>query len=172
MKTRIVLYAFLLALLIVGQYDLFAQIKLAHINSQELLSSMPETDSAQKKLERIAQQHEMALEEMQVEFNKKFEEYNKNVETYSDLVRATKESELQDLQVRMQSFQQTAEQDLAQKRMELFRPIQEKAINAVNKVGEENGFTYIFDTGAGAVVYSAENTIDILPLVMEKLGLK
>ena len=109
---------------------------------------------------------------MQVEFNKKFEEYNKNVGTYSNLIRATKESELQDLQVRMQSFQQTAEQDIAQNRMDLFKPVQDKAIKAVNDVAEENGFTYIFDIGTGAIIYSAENTIDILPLVKKKLGLK
>ena len=172
MKTKITLYALLLALLIGSQYNLFAQIKLGHINSQELLAAMPETDSAQIQLERVAKQHELVLEEMQVEFNKKFNEYNKNYKTYTDLIRSTKESELQDLQERMQSFQETAEQDIAQKRIELFKPIQDKAIKAVNTVAEEKGFTYIFDVGTGAVVYSAKNTIDILPFVKEKLGIK
>ena len=57
-------------------------------------------------------------------------------------------------------------------RMQLFQPIQEKAIKAVNEVAEENGFTYILDTGAGAVVYSSPSSLDILPLVKTKLGLK
>jgi outer membrane protein len=121
-----------------------AQSKIGHINSQELLAAMPETDSAQKKLEKVAMEHDLALEEMTVEFNRKLDEFNTNYESMSDLVRASKEAELQDLQKRVQAFQQTAEQDLQRKRMELFQPIQEKALNAVNEVAKDNGF-YLCD---------------------------
>lgn len=150
----------------------YGEQKIGHINSQELLSIMPEADSAQRKLEMIAKDHELSLEELTVEFNKLFEDYQTNRNTYSDLKRATKEAELEDAQRRIQSFQQTAEQDLQQKRMELFQPVQEKAINAVNTVAEENDFTYIFDMGTGAIVFKGEGSIDIMPLVKEKLGLE
>ncbi|MGD2035385.1 MAG: OmpH family outer membrane protein, partial [Bacteroidales bacterium] len=46
------------------------KLKIGHINSQELLAAMPASDSAQKKLEKIAKEHELVLEEMSVEFNK------------------------------------------------------------------------------------------------------
>lgn len=149
------------------------KLKIGHINSQELLSLMPESDSAQKKLENIANDHQLVLEEMSVEFNKKFESYRKAMDagTLSDLAKASKEAELEDLQTRIQQFEQTAQQDLQQKRVEIFSPVQEKALNAVNEVAEENGFTYIFDTGMGAVVYTSPDSEDILPLVKEKLGL-
>ena len=150
----------------------YAEQKLGHINSQELFSIMPETDSAQKKLEKIAQDHEMTLEELTVEFNKKFEDYQQNVSTYSDLKRATVEGQLQEAQNRIQTFQQTAEQDIKRKQAELFQPIQQKALNAVNEVAEENGFTYIFDQGMGAIVFTGETAIDIMPLVKKKLGLE
>ena len=149
-----------------------AQTKLGHINSQELLAAMPETDSAQKQLEKIAMEHDLVLEEMSVEFNRKLEDLNANYEQLSDLVRASKEAELQDLQKRVQSFQQTAEQDLQRQRMELFQPIQEKAVAAVNDVAKENGFTYILDAGTGVVVYMGDDAQDILPLVKAKLGLQ
>ncbi len=150
------------------------KLKLGHIDSQELLSSMPASDSAQKKLERIANDHQAVLEEMTVEFNKKYEAYRKALEagTLSDLARASKEAELEDLQNRIQQFEQTAQQDLQKKRVELFTPVQEAALNAVNAVAEENGFTYIFDTGMGGVVYTSPDSQDILPLVKQKLGLK
>jgi outer membrane protein len=149
-----------------------AQSKFGHINSQELLAAMPETDSAQKKLEKIAMDHDLAIEEMTVEFNKKLEDYNAKYTELSDLVRASKEAELQDLQNRVQTFQKTAEQDLQRQRMQLFQPIQAKAVGAVNEVAAENGFTYIFDAGVGAIVYMGDDAIDILPLVKAKLGLK
>jgi outer membrane protein len=150
------------------------KLKIGHINSQELLAAMPESDSAQKKLEKIAKEHELVLEEMSVEFNKKFESYRKAVDegTLSDLARATKEAELEDLQNRITTFEQTAQQDIQQKRMEIFTPFQEAALNAVNTVAEENGFTYILDTGVGAVVYTSPDSEDILPLVKAKLGLQ
>ena len=150
------------------------KLKLGHIDSQELLAAMPESDSAQKKLEKIAKDHEAVLEEMTVEFNKKYDTYRKAIEagTLSDLARATKEAELEDMQNRIQTFEQTAQQDLQKKRVEIFSPVQEKALNAVNAVAEENGFTYIFDTAVGGVVYSSPDSQDILPLVKLKLGLK
>jgi len=148
------------------------QIKLGHINIQDLFDVMPERDTAQKKLENIAQQFENTLEELQVEYNKKLENYQKNINTMSDLIRTTKENELQDLMQRIQQFQVQAEQDLSRQRSGLFLPIQEKALKAINEVAEENGFTYIFDMSAGIVLFAAENTEDILPMVKEKLGLE
>ncbi|MBN2347568.1 MAG: OmpH family outer membrane protein [Bacteroidales bacterium] len=149
-----------------------SQIKLGHINSQELMAAMPESDSAQKTLEATAQQIEQTMEQLQVEFNQKYETYANNLNTYTDLVRATKESELQDLQDRIQQFQQTAQQEIQKQRNKLFQPIRDKATKFINQVAEENGFTYIFDVGSGAIVYAAEGTVDILPMVKTKMGIK
>jgi outer membrane protein len=146
--------------------------KIGHINSQELLAAMPESDSAQKKIEALAKEHESVLEEMTVEYNKKLEALNKDYATFSDLAKASKEAELQDLQNRIQTFQQSAQDDLQKKRMEFFKPIQDKALKAVNDVAAENGFSYILDSGIGAVVYEGPDAQDILPLVKKKLGLQ
>ena len=149
-------------------------LKIGHINSGLVFAAMPESDSAQKTLERSAKQMPATLEELQVEFNKKYEEYTRlaNDATTSALIIKTKEEELQSLQQRIQTFQQQAEQDMASQRQELFKPIQDKAIKAVNDVAEENGFTYVFDTAGGALVYTSPDSQDILPLVKAKLGLK
>jgi outer membrane protein len=146
--------------------------KFGHINSQELLAAMPESDSAQKQVEKLAKEHQSVIEEMTVEYNKKVEDLTKVYETLSDLAKASKEAELQDMQTRIQTFQQKAQDDLQQKRAELFKPIQDKALGAVNAVASENGFTYILDSGVGAVVYEGPDAIDILPLVKKKLGLQ
>jgi outer membrane protein len=114
------------------------------------------------------------LEQLQVEFNKKYEDYNKLTQepTSSELILKTKEDELRSLQERIQTFQQQAEQDLGNQRTTLFKPIQDKAVKAVNDVAAENGFTYIFDTAGGALVYTSPDSQDILALVKAKLGLK
>jgi outer membrane protein len=174
MKKRIILFVFAVFFLIGGNVYGQTTLKLGHINSQLLFTSMPESYSAQKKLEKSAKQMQATLEELQVDFNKKYEEFNKlsNDGSTSDLIIKTKTEELQSLQQRIQTFQQQAEQDMGNQRTELFKPIQDKAIKAVSQVADENGFTYIFDTAGGAVVYTSPDSQDILPLVKAKLGLK
>jgi outer membrane protein len=87
------------------------------------------------------------------------------------LIRQTKEKEIVDLQERLQNFQQTAQQDIQQKEAELWQPVIDKANNAIQEVGKENGFTYIFDVSAGVVLYFSPESIDVLPLVKTKLGI-
>lgn len=150
----------------------FAQVKLGHINSQELLALMPESDSAKVNIEKEVKQLEDQLELMQVEYNKKLEQYVKEKATYSPLILQTKEAELSDLQQRIQAFQQTAQQEIQRKQQELFQPVLDKANKAIEEVGRENGFTYILDISTGVVLFHADNSIDVTPLVKAKLNIK
>ncbi|MBN1158576.1 MAG: OmpH family outer membrane protein [Bacteroidales bacterium] len=149
-------------------------VKLGHLNTNELFAAMPETDSAQKILEKSAQDLQTTMEELQVEYNKKYQEYVNlaNEPTTSALILRTREEELQSLNTRAQNFQTQAEQDLSDQQARLFQPIQEKAIGAIEEVSRENGFTYVFDIAAGSVVFTSDESIDILPLVKDKLGLQ
>jgi outer membrane protein len=146
--------------------------KFAHINSQELLSSMPESDSAQAKIESMAQDFEAQLEEMQVELNKKYDDYLNNRDKYTPLIRQTKESEIADMNDRIQQFQAIAQQELEDQRNTLLRPILEKANNAVKAVAEEHDFLYVFDLSLGNPIYFSDESVDILPMVKEKMGIK
>jgi len=146
--------------------------KFGHINSNELLSVMPERDSARIELQSYSQMLQQEMEAMQVEYQNKVNTYLEKQETYSDLVKQSKETELQEMQRRVQEFQATAQQDYQQKEAEIFQPIMDKAQAAIEKVAKANGFTYVFDLGAGGVLYFSEKSIDILPLVKKELGIE
>ena len=146
--------------------------KFGHINSQELLAAMPESDSAQAAIERLAKNYETQLEEMQVELNKKYDDYLTNRDSYTDLIRQTKESEISDLQQRIQQFQEIASQELQTKRTELLRPILDKANGAIKTVAEANNFIYVFDISQGNPIYYSDVSVNIMQLVKDKLGLK
>jgi outer membrane protein len=150
---------------------IYAQ-KFAHINSQELLAAMPESDSAQAQIERLAANYESQLEEMQVELNKKYDDYLTNRDSYTDLIRQTKESEISDLQSRIQQFQTIASEELQTKRTELLKPILDKANGAIKNVAEANNFIYVFDISQGNPIYFSDQSVDILQLVKDKLGVK
>lgn len=148
-----------------------AKLKFGHINSNELIALMPERTKAQTELQEYASQLEEQLTVMQTELENKYNVYLKQESTYNDIVKETKQQELQDLQTRIQEFQGSAQTRYQKKESELIQPIIDKANNAIQVVGKENGFTYIFDVGAGAVVYFSENSIDILSLVKANLGI-
>lgn len=145
-------------------------VKFGYIDSNEILSIMPETDSLQNELKSYADYLDQQMQTMGMEYQTKVSEYQQNVNTMSDLIRQTKEKEITDLQERIQAFQQSADQDLSAKQAELFNPLIEKVKQAISAVGKENGYTYIFDIGTGALVFY-ENGDNILPLVKKKLGI-
>ncbi len=141
--------AFLFACMPANSQDL----KFGHINSQELLTAMPESDSAQATIERLAADYEQQMEEMRVELNKKYDDYLTNRDSYTDLIRQTKEADITEMQQRIGNFEQVAQQDLQQQQQQLIQPVLEKANNAIKEVAEENGFIYIFDISRGNPVY-------------------
>lgn len=150
-----------------------ANLKLGHINKQDLITAMPDYDSAMASLDRSAKQLQDALEQMQVEFNKKYEDYMKNGKDLSDLIRSSKESELQEMNQRIQNFQSKAEEDIQTQRTKLLKPVLDKVTNAINDVAKENKFTYIFDTTPGSpVIFQSADSQDITPFVKKKLGLQ
>ena len=102
----------------------------------------------------------------------KYNDYLAKKDSLSDILVQTREKELQDLQTRIQNFQTSAQQDLQKKEQELLQPIIEKAKNAIQKVAKEKGYSYVFDTSVGALLYWPENSDDILPLVKKELGLQ
>jgi len=158
--------------LLIGTTSFAQNLKFGHINSQELLSLMPERDSAQLVLENYAQQLEDQLETMQVEYNNKVQQYLANQENFTDLIKQTKEQELTDMNERITGFQNTAQQTIQQKEAQLIQPIIDKAEKAIKEVAEEQGFTYIFDLARGSILYFSDASQDILPLVKAKLNIE
>jgi outer membrane protein len=173
MKRSILIAALSIMALISGQQLIAQTIKFGHINRNELIQAMPEFDSAKVKLEKLNTELSNALELLQVEYNNKAEAYLKDSKTLTDIVRQTKEQELQDYQKRMSDFQTNAQSQLQEKQAELFKPITDKADKAIKDVGKENGFLYIFDLSQNQIAYFDETrSTNVMPLVKTKLGLK
>jgi outer membrane protein len=143
--------------------------KFGHISSEALLQVMPEYDSAQIELQELQQHYELEIERIQVEINKKIEEFNQNETTMSELIKEAKASEVQELQMRLQNYSQTAQQDLQQQSQIVIQPVMEKARGAIDEVAKEHGLIYVFDISQGNPVYTSEESLDMFPLVKAKL---
>lgn len=150
----------------------FAQskIKLGHVDFATLYGMMPGLDSVKIVFETYNKGVQDQFAAMQTELETKYNDYVANAEGMSDIIRSTKEAEINDLRTRMEQFEQTATQDLQNKELELTTPIIEKAKVAVEAVATENGYTYIFNSTEGLLLY-AEPSDNIMDLVKAKLGI-
>jgi outer membrane protein len=157
------------ALVVLSSFTANAQ-KIAHINLDSLISVMPETKVATQAVQDYAKQLETQVTAMQTELQAKYEDYQIKQKDMPELVRASKEKELNDLNTRIQDFQQQAQQDYQRKSAELSKPVYEKAKKAIDQVAKDNGFKYVLDTSTGMVIYN-EPADDIFNLVVKKLGI-
>ncbi len=149
----------------------FAQeLKFGHVNIQKLVAELPAKVEADKTLQQEAQKLESNLKVMNEELEAKYTDYMEKRDSLPELIRATKEKEIQEINSRLQNFQVMAQQDLQKKEQALLQPIIESVQKAIDAVGAENGFIYIFDVSSRVVVYHSEKSTDVEELVKAKLA--
>lgn len=149
----------------------FAQApKFGYINSAELLQAMPEIKKANDEAESYAKSFQEQLQTMGKEYESKVQAYQASQKTMTDAVKEVKEKEIMDLQNRIESFNQSAQEKVGKKKEELYKPILEKADKAIKDVAKEKGYDYIFDTSSNVLLYAKESD-NILALVKAKLGI-
>ena len=153
-----------------ASYAQKGNVKLGHISSTALMEIMPGRDSATATLQAELQTAENQMKTMQEELEKKYNEYQEKQAQYSDLIKQTKQKELQDMGARIQQFQADAQANLQKREQEVMQPIIDRAKKAIEDVARENGYTYVFDSSVGALLYQQDSD-DIMPLVKKKLGL-
>ena len=146
-----------------------AQSKVAHINTQELVESMPDMKSAKSELEKLAKTYETDIQAMATELQNKITQYDAESSTKTDEENGKRLQEVQSMEQSIRQYQAQAQQDLQKKELDLLRPITEKAKNAILKVGNAQGFDYVLDSSQGQGVIMA-NGKDLLTDVKTQLG--
>jgi len=146
-------------------------LKFGHANVQEIMQVMPEFKEMQKTMEAEYNKLENQLATMQEEYKKMEQEYIQNNQTLGAEQRQQKEQQLMETSQKIQTFYQSTQQKLSQRQQELQQPVMEKLRDAIDQVGKEGGFIYIFAENSGATVYQSDQSVDVTPLVKQKLGI-
>lgn len=144
-------------------------LKIGHVNIQEIAQKHPAADSIRKVLEAETKEMENLYNEMLVEHDNKLGVFEKEKAGYSEFVRNSKEKELIEMVQKIQDYNQTAQQQLQRRNMELLKPVYDQINLLISDISVKNSFTYILDVGSGAVAYVAPGSENITPLVLEKL---
>lgn len=143
--------------------------KLGYINAEELMASMPEYTKVGKDLEAYQKTFMDQGQVMVKEYQTKMDAYQKDEATLNDAMKTVRQKEIMDLQGRIQDLDSTMSVKMQTKQNELMKPILEKVRSAIQAVGNENGYQFIFDGGGLLFAKDADN---VAALVKAKLGLK
>lgn len=162
----------LAVVLMMSASSLYAQ-RFGRVDSNEVLAAMPEAKEAQANLEAFVNDLGATFETMQVEINTKVADLQKNEATMTESQKQFKYKEIQDLSARMEEYQRSAQNEMQQKRAELFKPVQDKAMEAIQKVARTGGYLAVFDTAMPSLAYFDEAQLtDLLPEVKRELGIQ
>ena len=148
-----------------------AQSKVAHINSQELVAAMPETKQMQEELKKVAQAYDTEYKSQTSSLQAKLQKYDAEAPTQTDAENEKRRNEVGELQKKLQVYAQEAQQQLEKRRVDLYKPISEKAQKAIKDIAAAKGIQYVMDSspGSGLIVFTGE---DLMPAVKAKLGIK
>lgn len=160
-----VLLAIMIAIPAMG----FAQ-KFGVINTETLMADMPDMKEVQAQVEASSKKYETEFKSLQDEFQSKFDEFQKMEESTPQNIKDRRMQELQELDQKIQQFRQTATQDLQRQSEQLMAPIRQKVVTAIQSVGAEGGYTFIFENAVP--VYAGKDVTDVTVEVKSKLGIK
>lgn len=146
--------------------------KVGYLNTQELISLMPEVKEANSQLEVMKTQFSKRGQDMLQALQTKYQEFQRK-QSSGELAPIEAEKQAQALKEEEQAlmnFEQESQQKLMAKSEELLQPMQDKVNNAIKMVAQENGYAYVLDISQGSILY-ADPASDVSALVKAKLGI-
>jgi len=162
-----------LLFMVAGAFSASAQgkSKVGVINIGELLKIMPEYDSVMVAYQNKYDQMQKDLQQLYAEFEQKKNAFTTDQDNLTEMMRGIRAQELDDLQKRIQAFQEGAQTELNKFVEEKQAPILDKIRKAIKEVAKEEGFSHVLNNSQDQVLYY-DDAYDVLPLVKEKLKLK
>ena len=149
-----------------------AQVKVAHVNSQKLLDTLPSRKDAMKKLQEFEASGVNELKEMEADFNKALADYEKKRGDLSPMLIKIEEEKLMKKQQNIQDRQESLNQEMQIYSQELNKPILERVQKAVEIVSDRRKLNYVIDESVtlyfkGGTDITAEVVIELLRLDAE-----
>jgi outer membrane protein len=158
-------------LFFIGLFSSVQAQKFGYINTQELLTGMPELKIADIQLQALQNELLSKGEEMVVKFEAEYKAYmtEANGGTLSKVQMQQKEEVLIAKQEEIKKFENEIQEKLGMKREELYKPILDKVKAEIEKLGKEGSYTMIFDSSAGMILHAAESE-NLMSVLKTRLG--
>lgn len=146
--------------------------KFGYLNSTLLLSEMPKVKQAQANLETLKTQLQKKGQQELAQLKSDYEAAQRKVEQglLSPKQQEEEAARLKGKEQDLAKVEQDMMQQLSEKEKTLMQPILDAVNVAIKEVAETDGFTYIFDTSTGVLLF-ADEALDVTAKVKTKLGI-
>lgn len=148
--------------------------KFGYIDSEFILSKMPEYKKAQDEIDQLSSAWQKEVEDMQRKVDGLYSSYQaEQVLLTEEMKKARlddikkKETEVKDYQKKVFGFEGL----FFLKKEELIKPLQDKVFDAVEKVCKANRLAILFDKSGELVMIYTDPRHDYTDFVLEELGL-
>ena len=148
--------------------------KFGYIDSDFILSKMPEYKKAQDEIEQLSSGWQKEVEDLQKKVDGLYRAYQAEQVLLTDEMKQgrldeinKKETELKDYNKKVFGFGGL----FFLKKQELIKPLQDKVFEAVEKVAKTNRLAIIFDKSGELVMIYTDPRHDYTDFVLEELGL-
>ncbi|GGW80611.1 OmpH family outer membrane protein [Salegentibacter mishustinae] len=148
-----------------------AQTKVGTIDTDYILSQMPEMEAVNKGLETYDKELQQDFQANVKQYDTLVKTYQANAESLAAEARQESESKIIELENQIKQFRQRAQLMMQMRRNELTNPLYKKIDAAMRAVIDEEGFTQILHAGGNSLAFSAEK-YDITEKVMTKMGIE
>ena len=148
--------------------------KFGYIDSEMILSKMPDYAKAQSELNQAAKKWQSELDELQKEVTRLKDEYKIEEVLLTDDMQKERMDSITSKEKKLREKQKAYfgyEGMLFYKKQELIKPVQDKVFDAVEKVAKEKKLQFVFDKSSGFVLVYTDPIHDYSDYVLEKLGL-
>lgn len=146
-----------------------SQTKVAHVDTYELITNMPEMLAVQEELSSYSKEKEAEIRLMEAEIRSISDKYSDDAINVSQEENEKRQKEIQVMQENIRLFTNQIVKELQEKERSLTEPILEKVISAIKEVGKENGYDYVLDSSKNQGVILADGD-DLMEKVKIKLG--
>jgi len=162
-------FALIICALGLGSLTMHAQ-KFGYLNSAALLQEMPEVKEAEANLATLQKQLQAKGQKMVEDFQTKYADLESRQQEIAPKDLEVEVQKLRDEEANIGKYEQDMQRQLAEKRETLLQPILDRVNAAIKELAEAEGYTYIFDSSAGVLLYADEST-DVTDKVKTKLGM-
>ncbi len=172
MKNRLLIIASAI-LFFAGAANAQTATKIGYADVDYILSQMPESKQVESELQAHNTQLQNQLQAKYQEYQQKLQAYQQGAANMVDAVRTEKETELAQLEQRIQKFQQDAQTSMQKKTGTLMEPLYAKIGSNIEAVAKENGYSHILNGQVGGidVVLYADEKFDVSDVVLKKMGI-
>lgn len=169
MKKSILIIVVLFVIVISGKAQ-----KFAYINTDYILESVPSYKSSQDQIDKLSVEWQKEIEDVYAKIDKMYKDYQAEKVFLSDEQKNQRENQIIQKEKEAKDLQKKRfnpkDGDLAKKREELTKPLQDEIYTALKAIAEEDAYLIIFDAANNANIIYSNAKYDLSDKVLKRMG--